>query len=84
MVEMLGHSQTKGRDNVNPNLGLNWRASPRPYLGAPGGESPLGDSTSCDQSYHSGSVSSRGESTHASDQIPDFFGIRRALSFSKD
>jgi hypothetical protein len=30
---------------VNTNIDLNRRASLRPYLGAPGGESPSGDST---------------------------------------
>jgi hypothetical protein len=31
MVEMLGHSQPKGRATGNPNLDLTRRASPRPY-----------------------------------------------------
>jgi len=31
MVEMLGHSQPKGRATGNPNLDLHRRASPRPY-----------------------------------------------------
>jgi hypothetical protein len=30
---------------VKTNFDLNWRASPRPYLGEPGGESPPGHST---------------------------------------
>src|SRR5262245_28386233 len=35
----------KGEATGNTNIDLNWRASPRPYLGAPGGEIPPGDST---------------------------------------
>ena len=35
----------KGETTGNTNFDLNRRASPRPYLGAPGGETPLGDST---------------------------------------
>src|SRR5580693_10776512 len=45
----------KGEKTVNTNIDLTRRASPRPYLGAPGGEIPPGDSTNragagCDQS----------------------------------
>jgi hypothetical protein len=32
MVEILWHSQTKGRETENTNLNLNRRASSRPYL----------------------------------------------------
>jgi hypothetical protein len=32
MVEMLGHSQTKGRATGNPNLDLNHRATSRLYM----------------------------------------------------
>ena len=32
MVEILWHSQTKGRETANTNLNLNRRASSRPYL----------------------------------------------------
>src|SRR5215813_8221377 len=35
----------KGEATGNTNFDLNRRASPRPYLGAPGGEIPPGDST---------------------------------------
>jgi hypothetical protein len=35
----------KGEATVNTNIDLNRRASLRPYLGAPGGAIPLGDST---------------------------------------
>jgi hypothetical protein len=35
----------KGETTGNTNFDLNRRASPRPYLGAPGGEIPPGDST---------------------------------------
>src|SRR6266487_659721 len=35
----------KGEATGNTNIDLNRRASPRPYLGAPGGEIPPGDST---------------------------------------
>src|SRR5262245_56716897 len=35
----------KGEATVNTNFDLNRRASLRPYLGAPGGEIPPGDST---------------------------------------
>ena len=35
----------KGETTGNTNIDLNRRASPRPYLGAPGGEIPPGDST---------------------------------------
>jgi hypothetical protein len=35
----------KGEATGNTNFDLNRRASPRPYLGAPGGETPPGDST---------------------------------------
>src|SRR6516164_4801251 len=35
----------KGETTGNTNFDLNWRASPRPYLGAPGSETPPGDST---------------------------------------
>src|SRR6202521_2243386 len=35
----------KGEATRNTNFDLNRRASPRPYLGAPGGEIPPGDST---------------------------------------
>jgi hypothetical protein len=34
----------KGEPTGNTNFDLTWRASPRPYLGAPGGETPSGDS----------------------------------------
>jgi hypothetical protein len=36
----------KSEPTVNTNFDLNRRASPRPYLGEPGGESPPGHSTS--------------------------------------
>src|SRR6476646_4841944 len=36
----------KSETTGNTNFDLNRRASPRPYLGAPGGETPPGDSTS--------------------------------------
>ena len=36
----------KSEPTGNTNFDLNRRASPRPYLGAPGGEIPPGDSTS--------------------------------------
>ena len=35
----------KGETTGNTNFDLNWRASSRPYLGEPGGESPPGHST---------------------------------------
>jgi hypothetical protein len=35
----------KGETTGNTNFDLHRRASPRPYLGAPGGEIPPGDST---------------------------------------
>src|SRR5258705_6595394 len=35
----------KGETTGNTNIDLKRRASPRPYLGAPGGENPPGDST---------------------------------------
>jgi hypothetical protein len=35
----------KGEATGNTNFDLHRRASPRPYLGAPGGEIPPGDST---------------------------------------
>ena len=38
----------KGETTGNTNFDLNRRASPRPYLGAPGGEIPPGDSTLAD------------------------------------
>jgi hypothetical protein len=43
-------------------------------LGAPGGEIPSGDSTSCDQCYHSALVSSRVDSRHPAGQAVDSFG----------
>jgi hypothetical protein len=45
MVEIRWHSQTKGRATANTNFNLHRRASPRPYLGGPRGEIPLGYST---------------------------------------
>src|SRR5438874_1040270 len=38
----------KGETTGNTNIDLNRRASPRPYLGAPEGESPSGDSSTAD------------------------------------
>ena len=38
----------KGEATGNTNFDLHRRASPRPYLGAPGGEIPPGDSTIAD------------------------------------
>src|ERR1700685_3656650 len=46
MVEIQWHSRTKERETANTNFNLHRRASPRPYLGGPGGEIPLGYSTS--------------------------------------
>src|ERR1700757_595357 len=46
----------------------------RTDLGAPGGESPPGDSTSCDQSYPSALVSSRVDSRHPAGQAVGSFG----------
>jgi hypothetical protein len=38
-------AKRKGETTGNTNFDLHRRASPRPYLGAPEGESPSGDST---------------------------------------
>src|SRR5712671_6768525 len=46
----------------------------RTDLGAPGGASPPGDSTNCDQSYHSALVSSRADSRHPAGQAVGSFG----------
>ena len=39
----------KSEATGNTNFDLNRRASPRPYLGAPGGAIPPGDSTKCEE-----------------------------------
>jgi hypothetical protein len=47
----------KGETTGNTNIDLNRRASPRPYLGAPGGEIPPGDSTTTSHSVTIGPTS---------------------------
>jgi hypothetical protein len=50
----------------NTNFDLNWRASPRPYLGEPGGESPSGHSTRTDDPRMSAAAPPVGEVAVAS------------------